>query len=323
MKPNTYLVLDTETARPLTPWEHVLTPDQKKAIAIAKPLIYDVGYVIMTTQGHITAKINYLVKEIWENEALFNTAYYAYKKPLYQKMLDMGAIQVKPWREILQIMAKDLSHVKMSCAFNACFDFKKAIPYTCEYIYHLDYKKDFTVWYEQQIQQCALIASGKKWNGHNDTYMNPEFVLFKKAYPITDLWTLACERLLNTRTYKQFCMKNNRFTNSVQFFTTNAEVVFQYLTKDEQFNESHTALDDAIIEAEILYRVLRKGKITPTITAFPFRALGTTLDYAKHSPKYKPQIIKALRAYIDKNDGWDKAWYNSYWARIVGIYDNL
>ena len=45
------------------------------------------------------------------------------------------------------------------------------------------------------------------------------------------------------------------------------------------FEEKHTALDDAIIESFILARIARKHAISIGIKFFPFRDLGYTTDF--------------------------------------------
>ena len=76
-----YMVLDCETAT--LPFTADLSPEQRKTIAIAKPLIYDLGYTIVDKKGKIYKKKNFLISEIFSVPAVFDTAYYHDKKPLY------------------------------------------------------------------------------------------------------------------------------------------------------------------------------------------------------------------------------------------------
>ncbi len=320
-KQRKFLVLDTETATIPCANNIAHNADEKKKIAIAKPLVYDLGYVVVNASGKVLKKVNYLTQEIYCNEKLFQTAYYAWKRPLYEKMLQKGTLAIKSWMDILQELAADLKEVEMTCAFNACFDFKKAIPYTCDYIYHLSYKKDFEKWVRGQEWACKMLLTCGS-TGENPTYLNPIFRLFKNNYPITDLWTLACEHLAENKKYKNFCLKNDRITNSAEYFSTSAESVFSYYTKDEQFNEEHTALSDAEIEAKILIRLLKAKKFYQTIKPFPFQKLGSTFNFIEHSPKYKEKIAQRLGDFIYKNNGYEKT-NTGYWSRICGIYDNL
>ena len=82
-KPYTYMVVDTETAT--LPFVNEITHDaeEKKKIAIAKPLIYDIGWTICNRRGDILDSKQYLVAETFSVPAVFNTAYYAEKRPIY------------------------------------------------------------------------------------------------------------------------------------------------------------------------------------------------------------------------------------------------
>lgn len=78
--------------------------------------------------------------------------------------------------------------------------------------------------------------------------------------------------------YKKFCEDNGEFTDSGNYSTT-AQTVYRYLF-DEEFEEEHTALADAEIEAEILLQCLEKGadieKNYPTLVSIP-RKIEKTL----------------------------------------------
>jgi hypothetical protein len=91
---------------------------------------------------------------------------------------------------------------------------------------------------------------------------------------------------------------------------------------DYDFIENHTALSDAEIEAQILTKALKKGKIEPQIKAFPFRELGTTYNYVlDKKPKYIDTVVELLEKYIEDNDGENRA--TSYWIRICNILEAL
>ena len=109
-------------------------------------------------------------------------------------------------------------------------------------------------------------------------------------------------------------------TNSAIYFKSSAETSFQYLTKDHEFIEDHTALSDAIIESQILAKALKKGKVEPNIEAFPFRNLGKTYEYAmiEKKNKYMPIIVQALCEYITNNCG-----VSAYWTKMENLLQDL
>lgn len=323
MRKKFYLTLDTETATLPFANELCKNAKQKQKIAITKPLVYDIGWAITDRQGNVVKKENFLIQETFFVPNIFNTAYYCNKRPIYMELLEKGEIKTAIWEQAIQILIADLERCDLTTAFNACFDFKKAIPFTEKYIKHL-YSSDYNEWEKSQKEKCKKILEGADESKNSD-YLKPFFELRNKKYPIADLWGVACDRLINIDKYRNYCLENRLLTASATFFKTSAETSFQYLMNKHGFTEDHTALSDALIEAQILTKALKKGKIEPQINAFPFRKLGTTIDYVlDKKPKYRNVVIDALKTYIQENDGVDKAWSGSaYWVKILSAYELL
>lgn len=63
MKKQYFLVLDTETATVPFINDYPATDKERKNIAIAKPLVYDIGWIIIDRKGIIIETANYLVQE--------------------------------------------------------------------------------------------------------------------------------------------------------------------------------------------------------------------------------------------------------------------
>ena len=272
-----YLTLDTETATLPFVNELALDSKAKQTISIAKPLVYDIGWTISDRNGNIIKRENYLIQETFFVPNIFNTAYYKDKRPQYMKLYSEGKIKAATWNEVIEILLADLETVNFVTAYNACFDFKKAIPFTERYIYHL-YSENYNKWEEWQKKRCIDILENGN-HAKNENYLVPVFELRGNEYPLIDIWALACDRLLNTNKYRKYCCDNNFFTDSKKFFKTSAEVSYRYLMKDNDFIESHTALSDAEIETFILAKALKRGKSEPYLKAFPFRTIGTVKKY--------------------------------------------
>ena len=269
-----YFVLDCETAT--LPYAQKYSGEQRKNIAISKPLIYDLGWKIMDSNGNIYRRKSYLISEIFSVPSIFNTAYYASKRPLYLEKIRKGEISVVSWERATAEMVADIEETASVGAYNSMFDYKKAITFTEEYISHL-YNEDFHEWEAKQNRAADFIATNN--NRANKTEkINPDVFEFRgKTYPLFDIWALSCENLINNDEYRQFCKDTNRTTASGKYYPTNAEVVYRYLTKDTEFIEAHMAVEDADIECEILARVFKKVKpkdMTMGIVYFPFRILG-------------------------------------------------
>lgn len=318
-----FMTVDTETCT--LPFANQLckNAEQKKNVAIAKPLVYDIGWVISDRLGTEITERNFLVQETFFVPSVFSTAYYQEKRPIYMEKLEAGEIQVATWNEIMEIFCADADKCDILTAYNAAFDFKRAIPFTERYIKHL-YSNDYNEWEKKQFASAKKIAAGGN-SGSNKEYLHPILKLRGRSYPVADLWAIACDRLININKYRNYCLEREYLTASAKFFITNAEVCFQYLANQHDFIEEHTALSDARIENVVRIMASKKGKIDPLLEAFPFRHLGTTFKYVEEKqPKYKPVVKDALWEYIIANDGISKAYDNNrYWKGILNTYENL
>lgn len=319
MKKKFYLTLDTETCTLPFANEICKNARDKQKIAIAKPLVYDIGWVITDRQGNIIKQENFLIQETFFVPTIFNTAYYKDKRPIYMELLEQGKIKACTWDNAMDVLEKDLQVCDISTAYNACFDYKKAIPFTERYIRAL-HSNDYESYEKAQKDSAEKIIGGND-ESHNDRYLLPVFDFRGKEYPIADLWGIACNTLINNERYKRYCMKNELFTNSVEYFKTSAETTFQYVTKDFDFIESHTALDDSIIESQILTKALKRGKIEPTIESFPFRNLGTTYDFALTHKEYLQIVFNALEKYVNDNNAFERR--GAYWIKVQRAFIRL
>lgn len=306
MKKLLYMVVDTETAT--LPMANEIAhgdAERKKRIAIAKPLVYDIGWTICDRQGNIHDRKQYLIAETFSVPSVFNTAYYAEKRPLYIDMLNRGETVVMPWREVMKIFIADMEKVNAVGAFNAMFDFKKAIPFTELYINEL-YGNDYFAWEQIQRFSCEKIADNKNKNNNNPDFEADIFRFRGREYMLFDLWGLATTHLLNNATYKTACLKYDLISASGTFFKTSAESSYKYLVDKYDFVESHTALDDAIIESFILHKIAQKHAITNGIKFFPFRDLGYTDDFCKRRkvPNIAEceKVYNAIANYIDNHE---------------------
>ena len=268
-----YFVLDCETAT--LPYANEFNGADKKTIAIAKPLIYDLGWKIIDEQGRVYRRKNYLISEIFSVPQIFNTAYYSSKRPIYIDKLNKGEIELVSWKTATAEMEKDMAETSAVGAYNSMFDYKKAIKFTEEYITNL-YSDHYYEWENEQKRRIDYILANPKTE--NDREFNPDIFEYRgKTYPLFDIWGLSCENLLNNDEYRSYCKDNNLTTASGKYYPTNAEVAYRFVKGQDNFVESHTAIDDADIECELLTEVFKKVKpknMTMGIIFFPFRLLG-------------------------------------------------
>lgn len=267
-----YMVLDCETAT--LPYAVNFDGDSRKKIAIARPLIYDLGWQIVDRQGRVYSRKSFLISEIFSVPAVFNTAYYASKRPIYIEKLEKGEITLTDWRTAANALLEDMRQVSAVGAYNSMFDFKKAIPFTELYINKL-YSSDFYDWERLQNRICDSIANNPAPKAKNE--FNPDVFFFRgEEFPLFDLWGLSCEHLLNNDSYKQMCKDNAWITESGKYYKTSAETAYRFISKEHDFDEAHTALEDAEIESILLKHIMKKraSNLSIGIIYFPFRILG-------------------------------------------------
>lgn len=285
-----FMILDCETAT--LPYANNFNDEIKKKIAIAKPLIYDLGWTIIDRTGKVYKSVNYLIAEVFSVPSIFNTAYYASKRPIYLKKMREGTISVKTWYDVVEELIEDMEEITALGAYNSMFDFKKAIPFTELYINNL-YSDNYNAWEKLQEESCSRIAQNIKFTNER-VFDKGRFIFRNKTYPLFDLWGMACNHLINIDHYKNLCLENDWITESGKYFKTSAETTFRYIDDNIDFEEQHTALDDAIIESIIFSKVYKKtkGKFEMGITYFPFKILGTVEDFIKQKESDAAKIHK-------------------------------
>ena len=303
-KHTSYMVVDSETATLAFVNDWNLSPDDKKKIAIAKPLVYDIGWTIANRTQGIVKKCCYLVAETFCVPAIFDTAYYKDKRPKYLEMIANGEAEVKPWDEIMKIFLADLANCKYITAYNIMFDAKKAIPFTELYIRNL-YSPHYYEWENIQRESCRRILTQPRRKNEND--FDPEYFIFRgEKYPMIDIWGIACKYLLNNEKYKKMCLTSGKMSPSGLYFSTNAEVTMQYLSQHFDFIEDHTALSDAEIETKILFTALKRGKVVQGIIYFPYKMLGETVDFTMNcrgiTEEMASNVAAKIREYLGEDE---------------------
>lgn len=272
-----YVVLDCETAT--LPEAINYEGEERKNIAIAKPLIYDLGWKVIDAQGRTYARKNYLISEIFSVPAIFDTAYYASKRCVYLEKLAKGEIILTDWKTASAELVEDMDACVAVGAYNSMFDYKKAIPFTDLYISKL-YSPDFHDWLDYQNKKLPWLAKGNR-NENPNGFDETIFRFRGKEYPLFDLWGLSCRHILNCDEYKNMCLDNEWQTASGKYFKTSAETAFRFFSETLDFEEAHTAIDDAEIESILFAEICKrtKKKFEMGIIYFPFRELGTVEDF--------------------------------------------
>lgn len=187
--------------------------------SLDKPFCYNIGYVIASQDGEILCKRSFVVEQIWHNLPLFQSAYYAEKRPLYVASMKSRKTIMDKFGYICRQMARDFRDFEVSCAyaFNSPFDVRV-----------FDFNSD---WYK-----CG----------------NPFDTI-----PVYDIRAVCFEYLFNNE-YKNFCEDNRLLTDGGNYQTT-AESAFRFVFHDMEFEEEHTALADSEIECAVLFKCVENG----------------------------------------------------------------
>lgn len=122
--------------------------------------------------------------------------------------------------------------------------------------YHLNSLADS---YHAQLVVCAYNAKFD-YNVLNDNmqaYYGCNF--FDDDVEVVDIMTMALATICDTNKYVRWCQLNNMVTEKGNV-KTNAETVYAYLTRDNDFVEAHHALQDCEIEADILFKARKYRK---------------------------------------------------------------
>jgi len=189
-------------------------------------LAYDLGLAIHDKRGKVYETRSLVIADIYCNEReLMKTAYYAEKLPKYEQALKSGErkmVSVYTARKIVRELCKKYN-VKAIIAHNSKFD-DNALKNTIRYV----------------------------------TKSKTRFFL-PYGIPVYDSLKMARDTIVKQKSYKKFCEKNNYFTPRGQMKAT-AEILYRYITGQNDFSEEHQGLDDVLIEVAISAKCFAQHK---------------------------------------------------------------
>lgn len=190
--------------------------------------VYDIGWAVVDKRGNVYETKSYITKEIFYGEkALMNSAYYANKIPRYMEDIKNGTRVVETWYNIRNDLAQTMKryNTNIVCAHNARFDDGAT--------------KNTQRWLTKSKYRFFLPYGTIVW----------------------DTMKMALDVVAKTPSYRAFCEENGYMTkHKTPRPQVKAEVLYRYMTGDNEFVESHTGLEDVLIEKEILAYCFRKHK---------------------------------------------------------------
>ena len=184
-------------------------------------LVYDIGFTIADKKGNVYAKRSFAIKEIFDWTDLMNTAYYKNKLSIYYERIAKGQMEKISIWDARKRIHKAIEY----------FNVKEVYAYNANFDYTT---LNNTVRY--------ISGSGCRW-------------FFPYGTQICDIWHIACQVLGVQKTFQWENIRNDNGN-----LLTNAERMFAYMSSNEEFEEEHTGLADALIETQILARCLKSHK---------------------------------------------------------------
>lgn len=205
---------------------YYLTIDTETCNDIENPIVYDIGGCIHDKKGNVYETFSFVIYETFiEMADVMQSAYYADKINDYWDDLNNGFRKMVRYSTAKAHIKElcDKYNVKAIIAHNMCFDYK-ATATTQRYLTKSKYR--YFLPYGIELWDTMKMA--------NDT--------------ICKEWG-----------YKTWCKSNGYLTKNGQVRKT-AEILYRYITGDNEFIESHTGLEDVMIEKEIFVACINKHK---------------------------------------------------------------
>lgn len=189
-------------------------------------LVYDCGWQVVDTHGTVYLERSFVNCDIFVHEReLMQSAYYAHKIPQYIADLETGKRTMASTYEIRKAMLEDMETFGITevAAHNSHFDLT-ALNCTQRYVT----KSRFRYW-------------------------------FPYGTTLWDTMRMADSVICKMPTYQKFCETNGYLTKAGKPRKT-AEILWRFISGNNDFQESHTGLEDVTIEAQIMAYCFRQHK---------------------------------------------------------------
>lgn len=186
---------------------------------ISNPYVYDIGGAIIDRYGNVYETFSFVIKEMWhDNWELLKSAYYADKLPNYQRELILGSRELVTYYQAKKHIEKICEEYKVKAimAHNAIFDYRAT----------------------RNTQK--FLTDGKY-----STFL-------PYGIEIWDTMKMAQDVIATKKSYIRFCEENGYMTqHKTPRVQVKAEVLYRYISGNNDFIESHTGLEDVLIEKDI------------------------------------------------------------------------
>ena len=182
-------------------------------------LVYDAGWAVCDIYGNIYETRSYVNVDIFRREAdLMKSAYYAKKIPQYEEDIASGKRKLSELWGIRRALFETIENwdIRYIAAYNARFD-ANALNRTIQFV-------------TKSLCRYFFRFGQIEW---------------------LDIMKMAQDTVVNTRNYKTWATDNGYIMKNGAPRKT-AEMLYQYMTGEEDFEEEHTGLEDVLIEVAIM-----------------------------------------------------------------------
>lgn len=203
--------------------DKIIVIDTETTNSIDDPFCYDIGFIVMDTEGTIYEQFSFVVADVFLDKELMSSAYFADKIPSYWQDIKEGKRTLKRFKNIKKIFRQMCRQYNIS----------KVVAHNARFDYH----------------SCNLTSRFLT----NSKYR----FFFPYGIEIWDSLKMSREVFSKDNDYCAFCKENNYLTkNGAKRFT--AEILYRYLTNNNDFIESHSGLEDVLIEKEIFLECIKR-----------------------------------------------------------------
>ena len=205
---------------------YYLTIDTETANSLEDPLMYDLGGAIHDKRGNVEETFSFVIYDIFcADRELFDTAYYAEKRPMYEEQIAAGQrkiVSIFTARRYVANLCKKYN-VKAIIAHNARFDYSST---------------NKTLRYVTKSESRYFLPYG---------------------IPMWDTLKMAQDTICKQVTYIRWCQENGYCQKNGKVRAT-AEILYKYISGNNDFKEDHTGLEDVLIEKEIFAKCMAQHK---------------------------------------------------------------
>ena len=198
--------------------------NSQEGLCPANSMVYDLGWLIVDTKGKVYETKSFVNADIYcDYPQMMSSAYFSNKLPQYAEDIKNGS--------------------RILATFSTI---KKAFAETCQ-----KYKVKAISAHNARFDYSALCATQRYLTKSKYRYF------FPYGIEIWDTLKMARDVICTMPSYQQYCFDFGYLTKNGKPRAT-AEILYRFISGNENFIESHTGLEDCEIEKDILLYCLKK-----------------------------------------------------------------